>query len=102
MSNNWYLVNMNGSRQVSFILKEVLSKEIPFSPSLFILGAYVLSRLLNNMNDHYLYQGFNKEKTGNQVNHLSFADDVIIFKSTTKHYLQPIMKMVLTYKETLE
>lgn len=57
------------------------------SPALFILGAEVLSRLMNILYTYYLYQGFQLDVNGPQVNHLSFADDVIIFTSTCKYSL---------------
>lgn len=38
------------------------------------------------------------EKRGPQINHLSFADDVIIFASSHKSSLQLIMKTLDTYE----
>ncbi|XP_055814560.1 uncharacterized protein LOC129884256 [Solanum dulcamara] len=63
-------------------------------------GAEVLSRLLNNLHQHYLYKGFHMEKKGPLINHLSFADDVIIFTSTSKYSLKLIIKTLQLYEHT--
>ncbi|XP_055823323.1 uncharacterized protein LOC129891877 [Solanum dulcamara] len=54
--------------------------------------------MLNNLHQHYLYTGFQMEKRGPQINHLSFADDIIIFTSTSKYSLQLIMKTLQMYE----
>ncbi|WMV30172.1 hypothetical protein MTR67_023557 [Solanum verrucosum] len=48
------------------------------------------------------YKGFNMEARGPQINHLCFADDVIIFTSTTRRSLQLIMKTLSTYEAILD
>lgn len=58
-----------------------LKKGYPLSPTLFILGAEVLTRMLNHLHHNPLYKGFHMEPKGPQINHLSFADDVIILLS---------------------
>ncbi|XP_055814558.1 uncharacterized protein LOC129884254 [Solanum dulcamara] len=72
----------------------------PLSPALFIIGAEVLSRLMNNLHHHTHYHGFLMAKGGPQINHLSFADDVIIFSSGRSQTLQLIMDTLHTYEST--
>ncbi|XP_055802719.1 uncharacterized protein LOC129871761 [Solanum dulcamara] len=70
----------------------------PLSPALFIIGAEVLSRLMNNLHQHPQYHGFLMAKKGPQINHLSFADDIIIFSSGRSHTLKLIMETLHTYE----
>lgn len=97
MSNNWYSVIVNGSRHGFFHSTRGLKQGDPLSPALFILGAEVLSRLLNNLNFHPQYHGFFMEQKSPQVNHLSFAD-VIIFTSGKRRSLKLIMDTLNTYE----
>ncbi|KAK6777637.1 hypothetical protein RDI58_024355 [Solanum bulbocastanum] len=60
----------------------------------------MLSRSLNNLQQNPLYHGFYMEKRGPQINHLSFADDIIIFTSGRKHSLNLIMQTLATYERT--
>lgn len=59
---------------------------------------YDMSKLLYNLNDHYFYQGSYMEKNELQVNYLSFAYDVIIFTSITKHSFQLITSWLIKTK----
>jgi len=99
MSNNWYSVIINGARHGFFHSTRGLKQGDPFSPALFILGAEVLSRMLNNIYLNQNYQGFHMEPRGPQINHLSFADDVIIFTSGKRLDIQLIMKTLITYEQ---
>lgn len=98
MSNNWYSIIINGVRHGFFHSTRGLKQGDPLSPSLFIIGAELLSRILNNLFHHQHYKGFNMVITGPQINHLSFADDIIIFTSGEKVSLQLIMKTLSTYE----
>ncbi|XP_055824484.1 uncharacterized protein LOC129893019 [Solanum dulcamara] len=100
MSHNWYSIIINGSRHGFFHSTRGLKQGDPLSPSLFILGAEVLSRLLNNLHQHPHYHGFFMAKRGPQINHLSFADDIIIFSSGRSQTLQLIMDTLHTYEST--
>ncbi|XP_055835240.1 uncharacterized protein LOC129903721 [Solanum dulcamara] len=100
MSHNWYSIIINGSRHGFFHFTRGLKQGDPLSPFLFILGAEVLSRLLNNLHHHPNYQGFFMAKRGPKINHLSFADDVIIFSSGRAQTLQLIMETLHTYEST--
>ena len=45
-----------------------------------------------------MYNGFHMESNGPQINHLSFADDIIIFTSTDSNSLDLIMKSIEEYE----
>lgn len=98
MTDNWYSVIVNGTRHGFFHSTRGLKQGDPLSPALFILGAEVLSRLMNNLHGNPQYHGFYMEARGPQINHLSFADDVIIFASGRKNTLKLIMKTLSTYE----
>lgn len=76
-----------------------IPKGDPLSPALFILGAEVSSRSLNALHFNQMYEGFQMEVKGPQINHLSFADDIIIFASTDRDSLQLIMNTLAVYEE---
>ena len=97
MRNNWYSVIINGYRHDFFKSTRGLKQGDPLSPSLFILGEEVVSRMLNMLHQQQHYKNFQMESRGPQINHLSFADDIIIFSSTTRDTLHMIMKTLATY-----
>nr|XP_004237272.1 uncharacterized protein LOC101266714 [Solanum lycopersicum] len=99
MSNNWYSVVINGKRHRFFHSTRGLKQGDPLSPALFIIGAEVLSRNLNLVHHNHLYRGFSMEKKGPQINHLSFADDIIIFTSTDRRSLNLIMRIIEDYEK---
>ncbi|XP_015064939.1 uncharacterized protein LOC107010215 [Solanum pennellii] len=98
MSNNWYSIVINGKRHGFFQSTRGLKQGDSLSPALFILGAEVLSRQLNLLHHNQLYKGFHMERKGPQINHLSFADDIIIFSSTDNRSLHLIMKTIEEYE----
>nr|XP_016490751.1 PREDICTED: uncharacterized protein LOC107810475 [Nicotiana tabacum] len=81
MSNNWYSVIINGTRCDFFHSTRGLKQGDLLAPSLFIIGAELLFRMLNKLTHDKFFNGFYMEKRGPQVKHLSFADDIIIFTS---------------------
>ncbi|WMV30238.1 hypothetical protein MTR67_023623 [Solanum verrucosum] len=98
MSNNWYYVIINGKRHGCFHSTRGLKQGDPLSPALFILGDEVLSRMLNLLHQNQMYKGFQMELKGPLINHLCFADDIIIFTTGIKQSLQHIMKTISTYE----
>uniref|UniRef100_A0A8C0UC45 Reverse transcriptase domain-containing protein n=1 Tax=Cyanistes caeruleus TaxID=156563 RepID=A0A8C0UC45_CYACU len=98
MSNNWYSVIVNGTRYGFFHSTRGLKQGDPLAPSLFILGAELLSQMLNNLTHDQFFNGFYMERRGPQITHLSFADDVIIFTSGCKTSLLKIMKVLQNYE----
>ncbi|XP_015084239.1 uncharacterized protein LOC107027648 [Solanum pennellii] len=99
MDNNWYSIIVNGKRYGFFRSTRGLKQGDPLSPALFILGAEVLSRSLNRLHNHPDYQGFIMEKRGPQVNHLSFADDIILFTSGRCKTLKLLMNTLKEYEK---
>ncbi|XP_015159800.1 uncharacterized protein [Solanum tuberosum] len=59
-------------------------------------AAEVLSRSLNRLHNNPEYHGFFMESRGPQVNHLSFADDVILFTSGRQKTLKKLQASLLT------
>ncbi|XP_049381372.1 uncharacterized protein LOC125845930 [Solanum stenotomum] len=100
MANNWYSSIVNGKMYGFYQFTRGLKQGDPLSPALFILRAEVLSRSLNRIHNNPNYHGFFMEMRGPQVNHLSFADDIIIFTSGRKKSLELIMHTLNTYEET--
>ncbi|KAK6791450.1 hypothetical protein RDI58_010531 [Solanum bulbocastanum] len=100
MANNWYSIIINGKRHGFFHSTRGLKQGDPLSPALFILGAEMLSRSLNQLHQNPQYHGFYMEERGPQINHLSFADDIIIFTSGRRQSLKLIMHTLATYERT--
>ena len=65
-----------------------------------MLGAEVLSRSLNRLHNHPDYHGFYMEKRGPLLNHLSFADNIILFKSGKCKTLKLLMDTLKEYEDT--
>lgn len=100
MSNNWYSVIVNSTRCGFFKSSRGLKQGDPLAPSLFIVDAELLSRILNMLNHDQLFHGFCMEKRGPQINYLSFADDIIIFTSGRKTSLRKIIWTLSNYEST--
>ncbi|XP_070056298.1 uncharacterized protein [Nicotiana tomentosiformis] len=60
----------------------------------------LLSKMLNNLNQDQVFKDFYMEMRGPQMNHLSFADDIIISTSGCKAFLQKIMYILRNYEDT--
>ncbi|XP_015160445.1 uncharacterized protein [Solanum tuberosum] len=100
MRNNWYSNIVNGTSHGFFHSTRGLKQGDPLSPSLFILGAEALSRMPNNLYDNQHFHGFQMDFRRPQINHLSFAHDVIIFTSGREESLKLIMETLSTYEDT--
>ncbi|OIT28452.1 putative ribonuclease h protein, partial [Nicotiana attenuata] len=83
----------------NFILS-IFKTSTELGPTLFIMGAELLSRMLNNLSHDQFFNGFYMEKRGPQITHLSFADDVIIFTSGCRKSLIKIMRILQEYEQT--
>uniref|UniRef100_M1E013 RNA-directed DNA polymerase (Reverse transcriptase); Ribonuclease H n=1 Tax=Solanum tuberosum TaxID=4113 RepID=M1E013_SOLTU len=101
MANNWYSIIVNGKRHGFFQSIRGLKQGDPLSSALFTLGAEVLSRSLNRLHNNPEYHGFFMELRGPQVNHFSFAEDIILFTSGRYKTLKLIMQTLNSYEETL-
>ncbi|XP_059310123.1 uncharacterized protein LOC132061298 [Lycium ferocissimum] len=71
----------------------------PLSPDLFIISAEVLSRALNALFEDSSYVCYGMPKWSHNINHLSYADDTIIFTSAEKDSLQKVMQVLQQYEE---
>uniref|UniRef100_M1AVD4 Non-LTR retroelement reverse transcriptase n=1 Tax=Solanum tuberosum TaxID=4113 RepID=M1AVD4_SOLTU len=71
----------------------------PLSPALFILTAEILSRSLTNLFHHSDFRGFGMPKWSENINHLAYADDTIIFVDADRISLQMIMKLLDDYEK---
>ena len=70
----------------------------PLSPALFILGAEVLSRSLNNLHLDPSYARFKVSSGCQSVSHLAYADDVLIFTSAASQSLKRVMTVLRGYE----
>ncbi|XP_075100269.1 uncharacterized protein LOC142176434 [Nicotiana tabacum] len=70
----------------------------PVSPTLFILAAETLSRGLNALHTNLYFCGFGMPKWSPKINHLAYADDMIIFSSSDETFLMLIMQVLNAYE----
>lgn len=96
--NNWYSVIINGTRFGFFSSSRGVKQGDPLSPTLFIIAAEVLSRNLSMLINSPTYKGFSMSKKGPQINHLSYADDLILFTSGDKPSVKMVMKELNSYQ----
>lgn len=70
----------------------------PLSPILFIISADVLSRSLNRLNNNAEFIGFGLPRWSEKINHLSYADDTILFCSAHRKSVKMIMQVLKGYE----
>ncbi|XP_060182850.1 uncharacterized protein LOC132612777 [Lycium barbarum] len=99
VSNNWYSIIINGTRFGFFHSSRGLKQGDPLSPTLFIIAAEVLSRGLNQLNINSNFNGFSMSKNGTQINHVCYADDLILFRSGERKSMRLLMKVLREYQE---
>ena len=99
ISNNWYLVLINGKSHGFFHSMRGLKQGHPLSPTLFIIAAEVLARSLNKLNKNAAFKGFGLPKRSPKINYLSYVDDTVLFCSGDRVSIIKMMK-VLRYYET--
>ncbi|XP_059294732.1 uncharacterized protein LOC132047749 [Lycium ferocissimum] len=99
VENAWYSVMINGDRKGFFHSSRGLKQGDPLSPSLFVISAEILSRMLNNLFDNRKYTGFTMEAKGPQINHLAYTDDVVIFTSWKEKSLRRVMRLPYFYRK---
>ncbi|XP_075095162.1 uncharacterized protein LOC142173464 [Nicotiana tabacum] len=99
MSNNWYSVLVNGQSSGFFKSIRGVKQGDPLSPALFILSAEVLSRFLNKLFEDKSFVGFGMPKLSDPLNHLAYADDMIIFASAHPPSLSKIMVVLGNYEK---
>lgn len=102
LSNNWYSVCINGQTYGLFQYSRCMKQGDPLSPTLFIIATDVLSRGLNNLHQESQYIGYGLPKWSPKINHLSYADDTILFCSGDKVSIIKIIHILRRYEEVSE
>ncbi|XP_016482447.2 uncharacterized protein LOC107803276 [Nicotiana tabacum] len=100
VSNNWYSILMNEQPYGFFKSTRGVKQGDPLSPTLFILSAEALSRALNSLHQNLYFCDFGLSKWSPKINHLSYADDRIIFSSFDAMSLKLIMEVLRAYETT--
>lgn len=99
ISNNWYTISMNGKNYEFFHSTRGLKQGDPVSPTLFIIAAEVLARSLNLLNEDPNFIGYGLPKWSEKINHLSYADDTILFCSGHKGSIKKMMTVLRRYEK---
>ncbi|WMV51732.1 hypothetical protein MTR67_045117 [Solanum verrucosum] len=98
-SNNWYSICINRQIHGLFQSTRGLKQGDPLSLTLFIIGAEVLSRALDALHYDSSYLGYGLPKWSPNINHLSYADDTILFCSGDKGSIIKMMMVLQRYEE---
>nr|XP_016450378.1 PREDICTED: uncharacterized protein LOC107775192 [Nicotiana tabacum] len=100
IGNNWYSILINGQPNRFFKSSRGFKQGDPLSPTLFILAAEALSRGLNSLHTNLYFFGFGMPKWSPKINHLSYADDTIIFSSSDETSLRLVMEVLQAYESS--
>jgi len=98
IANNWYYVLINGQAHGFLHSSRGVKQGDPLSPALFILAAEVLARALNDLFNNKDFKGYGMPKWINNINHLAYADDTIIFVSAERVSLELVMNTLEDYE----
>ncbi|XP_060183095.1 uncharacterized protein LOC132613053 [Lycium barbarum] len=98
--SNSYSVLINGQHQGFFQSSRGVKQRDPFSPNLSILSTEVLTRNINALHQIHQFKGYGFPKWSPKVNHLAYADDMIIFSSADVFSLQLVMEILKKYEKT--
>ncbi|XP_027081100.2 uncharacterized protein [Coffea arabica] len=98
LSNVWFSIIINGSSHGFFKSMRGLRQGDPLSPALFIIGAEVLSRGLNNLALQSGFLSFKVPYGCPDITHLAFADDILIFANGSALSLRAIMQVLEAYQ----
>ncbi|XP_070026560.1 uncharacterized protein [Nicotiana sylvestris] len=100
IGNNWYSVLINGQPNGFFKSLMGVKQGDPLSPTLFILAAEALFRDLNSLHTNLYFCGFGMPKWSPKINHLSYADDIIIFCLSDETSLRLVMEVLQAYESS--
>lgn len=100
ISNNWYSMIVNGRRHGFFRSGRGLRQGDLLSLPLFVLSAELLSQMLNRLHNMYGYKSFYMNNYGLKINHLSFADDTILFCSGSKRSMEMVLDTLTSYEKS--
>lgn len=98
VANNWYSVLVNGISYGFFKSSRGLKQGNPLSPTLFIIATEVLARSLNELQHDAEYRGYDLLKWSPNINHLSYADDTILFCSGDKKSVKKMINILGNYE----
>ena len=101
ISSNWYSVLINGQTYGFFQSSRGLKQGDPLSPTLFIIAVEVLTRGLNSLHDVRDYKGYDMPKWSPTINHLSYADDTILFWLGDRTSVIKMMNVLREYEKVL-
>ncbi|WMV49350.1 hypothetical protein MTR67_042735 [Solanum verrucosum] len=99
IANVWYSILINGNRVGFFSSSHGLKQGDPLSPSLFIIGSELLSRMLNSLNSHEHFTPFSMNFNGPVINHLAYADDIVIFSGGNNKSIKLIKHQIRRYEK---
>ncbi|XP_071939035.1 uncharacterized protein [Coffea arabica] len=91
---------VNGAAHGFFKSFRELRQGDPLSPALFVIGAEVLSRGLNNLAIQPSFLGFTVSQGCSGVTHLAFADDVLILTNGSTTALRRVMRVLDAYQRS--
>ncbi|VFQ90073.1 unnamed protein product [Cuscuta campestris] len=80
------------------IPREELDREIPYPPYIFIIAMEGLTRSLNHLHSLGCLKKYNTGRI-QTVNHLTFADDVLIFTNGSLHNLKKLKSFLSGFEE---
>ncbi|WMV50801.1 hypothetical protein MTR67_044186 [Solanum verrucosum] len=98
VANNWYYILINGQVHGFFQSSRGVNQGDPLSPALFILTTEVLTRALNSLFNNEAYMSYGLPKWSDNINHLAYADDTIIFTSVDGKSLNILMQILKDYE----
>ncbi|RVW26070.1 putative mitochondrial protein [Vitis vinifera] len=90
-----YAILVNGNAKGWVKASRGLRQGDPLSPFLFTIVADVLSRMLLKAEERSLLEGFRVGRNRCRVSHLQFADDTILFASSSEEELQTLKSLLL-------
>ncbi|WMV59077.1 hypothetical protein MTR67_052462 [Solanum verrucosum] len=81
------------------VLRRGLKQGDPLSSTLFIIVAEVFARSLNNLFEDLEYKGYGMPKWNPKINHLSYADDTILFCLGQPFSMRKMIKVLIKYED---
>ena len=94
-----YSILINRTREGFFSSSHGLKQGDPLSPSLFIIGSELLSTMLNNLNSDENFTPFSMNYNGRIINHLAYADDIVIFRGGNNNMIKLIKHQIRRYEK---